>query len=120
MTANPTIGEEKTLEPLELDRRQDAQGRDVVAVRGEIDVATSPALRDELYSTIDQGSRALVVDLSRLSFIDSSGLGVLVASLKHMREVDGELILSGLDHPALRVFEITGLTQLFTMEPPAS
>jgi anti-sigma B factor antagonist len=108
--------EEFTLEPLELDHRQDENGRQVVVVRGEIDVATSPALREELYSTIDRGARTLVVDLSKLSFIDSSGLGVLVATLKHIRERDGELILRGLDHPAMRVFEITGLTELFTIE----
>ena len=51
-----------------------------------------------------------------LAFIDSSGLGVLVATLKHIRERDGELILKGLDQPAMRVFEITGLTTLFTIE----
>jgi anti-sigma B factor antagonist len=103
--------------PLELERRRDADGRDVVVVRGEIDVATSNALRDELYAVIDGGSRSLVVDLSGLGFIDSSGLGVLVGSLKHMRERDGRLVISGLAQPALRVFEITGLTELFTLEP---
>jgi anti-sigma B factor antagonist len=112
-----TTPEEMTLEPLELDHRQDEHGREVVMVKGEIDVATSPALREELYATIDRGARTLVVDLSQLGFIDSSGLGVLVATLKHIRERDGELILSGLDHPAMRVFEITGLTDLFTIEP---
>jgi anti-sigma B factor antagonist len=109
--------EEPTLKPLELEHRRDAKNRDVVVVRGEIDVATSPALREELYSIIDGGSREIVVDLSGLGFIDSSGLGVLVAALKHMRERDGELVLAGLAHPALRVFEITDLTTLFTIEP---
>ncbi len=88
-------------------------------MRGEIDVATSPALREELYAIIDGGAKVLVVDLSELGFIDSSGLGVLVAALKHMREQDGQLVLSGLAQPALRVFEITDLTALFTIEPAA-
>jgi anti-sigma B factor antagonist len=101
--------EETTVNPLELEHRQDAKGREVVAVRGEIDVATSPALREELYAIIDGGARELVVD--------SSGLGVLVAALKHMRERDGQLVLAGLQQPALRVFEITDLTNLFTIEP---
>jgi anti-sigma B factor antagonist len=114
------MDEESTLKPLELEHRKDAQGREVVAVRGEIDVATSPALREELYAIIDGGARAVVVDLSGLGFIDSSGLGVLVAALKHMRERDGELVLAGLAQPALRVFEITDLTNLFTIEPAAS
>jgi anti-sigma B factor antagonist len=105
------------LDTLELDQHQDAKGRVVVTVRGEIDVATSPGLRDRLYSIIDGGARELVVDLSGLGFIDSSGLGVLVATLKHMRELEGELVLAGLQQPALRVFEITDLTTLFTIEP---
>lgn len=105
------------MDPLQLEHRQDADGRDVVVVRGEIDVATSASLRDELYAVIDGGSRSLVIDLSGLGFIDSSGLGVLVGSLKHMRERDGRLVISGLRQPALRVFEITGLTELFTLEP---
>jgi anti-sigma B factor antagonist len=103
--------------PLELERRQDSGGRDIVVVRGEIDVATSGALREELYAVMDGGSKALVVDLSGVGFVDSSGLGVLVGSLKHMRERDGELTIAGLAQPALRVFEITGLTELFPMEP---
>jgi anti-sigma B factor antagonist len=103
--------------PLDLERTKDATGRDVVVVRGEIDVATSAALREELYALIDGGSRALVVDLSGLEFIDSSGLGVLVGSLKHMREREGQLVLAGLQQPARKVFEITGLTELFTIEP---
>lgn len=114
------MAEETTLQPLELDHRQDAAGREVVAVRGEIDVATSPALREKLYAIIDGGARELVVDLSELGFIDSSGLGVLVAALKHIREQEGELVLSGLQQPALRVFEITDLTALFTIEPATS
>lgn len=112
--------QETTLKPLELEHRQDAKGREVVAVRGEIDVATSPALREELYQLIDGGARDVVVDLSGLGFIDSSGLGVLVAALKHMRERDGQLVLAGLVQPALRVFEITDLTTLFTLEPADS
>ena len=108
------------MKPLELEHRQDAQGREVVAVRGEIDVATSPALREELYAIIDGGPEHWS-STSRAS--DSStppGLGVLVAALKHMRERDGELVLAGLAQPALRVFEITDLTALFTIEPAAS
>lgn len=105
--------------PLELEHRQDAKGRDVVVVQGEIDVATSPTLREELYALIDGGVTELVVDLSGLGFIDSSGLGVLVAALKHIRERGGQLVLAGLAQPALRVFEITDLTALFTIEPSA-
>ncbi len=86
----------------------------ILHVRGEIDVATSPALRAEIGTLIDGGAQKIVLDLHEMSFIDSSGLGVLVGALKRLRELGREdLTLLGLQGPAQRVFEITGLTQLF-------
>ncbi len=87
-----------------------------LAIRGEVDVSTSAALRDELYGIVDGGARRVVVDCSEMDFIDSSGLGVLVGALKRVREKDGELVLKSLNPSARKVFEITGLTKLFTIE----
>ena len=87
-----------------------------LAIRGEVDVSTSAALRGELYGIIDSGARRVVVDCSEMDFIDSSGLGVLVGALKRVREKDGELVLRSLNASANKVFEITGLTKLFTIE----
>lgn len=91
-----------------------------VKVAGEIDVATSPALRQELHSALDAGAPRVVIDLSETTFIDSSGLGVLVGALKRRREADGDgdqpLVLRGLQDPVRKVFEITGLSTLFTIE----
>ena len=89
----------------------------LVAVDGEIDVASSPQLRQELIALIDRGARSIVLDLHNMSFIDSSGLGVLVGALKRLREQKGEaIVLRGMQDPVRRVFEITGLTELFTIE----
>lgn len=88
----------------------------VLAIRGEVDVSTSAALRDELYGIVDTGARRVVVDCSEMDFIDSSGLGVLVGALKRVREKDGEIVLRSLNPSARKVFEITGLTKLFTIE----
>src|SRR6267378_8498675 len=89
----------------------------LVAVDGEIDVASSPQLRQELISLIDRGARSIVLDLHSMSFIDSSGLGVLVGALKRLREHTGDaIVLRGMQDPVRRVFEITGLTELFTIE----
>jgi anti-sigma B factor antagonist len=92
-------------------------GRRTLKVSGEIDVATSPALRRELNGLLDERPQELVVDLSATSFIDSSGLGVLVGVLKRLRETDASetLILTGMQDPVRKVFEITGLTELFTL-----
>jgi anti-sigma B factor antagonist len=87
-------------------------------VSGEIDVASSPALRAKIGELIDQGAEQIVLELQDMTFIDSSGLGVLVGALKRLRELDRrDLVLSGLQGPPRRVFEITGLTQLFSITP---
>ena len=93
-------------------------GGATVAVTGEIDVATSPALRRALHRMLDEGTSRIVVDLSRTTFIDSSGLGVLVGALKRLREDDGNdtIVLTGLQDPVRKVFEITGLTALFNIQ----
>jgi anti-sigma B factor antagonist len=91
-----------------------------ITVAGEIDVATSPTLRQELHTALDAGAPRVVIDLSKTTFIDSSGLGVLVGALKRRREADASadqpLILIGLQDPVRKVFEITGLSTLFTIE----
>ena len=94
-----------------------SEGQWVVHLRGEVDVSTSPLLRNQLSSVIDRGAASLVLDVRRLSFIDSSGLGVLVETLERMRSSpDGAIVLRGMQEPVKRVFEITGLTELFTIE----
>ena len=86
-------------------------------VSGEVDVASSPTLRARIAELIDDGADTIVLDLSGLTFVDSSGLGVLVGALKRVRELDRkDLVLVGLQGPPRRVFEITGLTELFTIE----
>ena len=87
----------------------------VVAVAGELDVATAPSLREELYRVIDRGVSKICVDLADMDFIDSTGLGVLVGALKRVKEREGSLVLRSLPPSAQRVFEITGLTQAFTI-----
>src|SRR3979409_2805069 len=74
---------------------RDDGGTPTVVVEGEVDVATAPALRDELYRLIEQGSREIVVALSGMDFIDSTGLGVFVGALKRAREVPSGLPLTG-------------------------
>lgn len=85
----------------------------VVRVGGEVDVATAPRLREQLISLVNEQRTLLVVDLSEVDFIDSTGLGVLIGALKRVRSRDGELHLVCSDQRILRVFEITGLDQVF-------
>ena len=55
------------------------------------------------------------MDLSDVEFMDSTGLGVLIGSLKRLREADGSMVLAGIRPSVARVFEITGLDRIFTI-----
>ncbi len=89
--------------------------RTVIEVKGEIDVYTAPALREEITSLVDAEHTDIVVDLSQVSFMDSTGLGVLVGALKKVRTLGGDLALVINEEKILKVFRITALTQVFTI-----
>jgi anti-sigma B factor antagonist len=89
----------------------------VVAVRGEVDVATAPRLREQLIALVAQGETRLVVDLEAVDFLDSTGLGVLIGALKRVRLAGGDLSLVCTHARILKVLEITGLTQVFAVHP---
>lgn len=87
----------------------------ILAVSGEVDVATAPRLRERLIGLVGDGHHHVVVDLEGVDFLDSTGLGVLVGALKRVRTHDGELALVCTQPRVLKVFEITGLTKVFPM-----
>ncbi len=90
-------------------------GWSVLAVRGEVDVATAPRLRERLIALVGSGEVKIVVDLESVDFLDSTGLGVLVGALKRVRTQDGDLSLVCTQARILKVFEITGLTRVFAI-----
>lgn len=103
-----------------MDFRVEVTERDgwtVVSATGEIDVATAPRLREQLIDLIGTGHHRLLVDLGWVDFIDSTGLGVLIGALKRVRSHDGELRLVIDDPRVLKVFDITGLDQVFSIHP---
>jgi anti-sigma B factor antagonist len=86
----------------------------LLVLRGELDISTSPQLRDELVQVITDGRR-IVVDLEGLGFIDSVGLGILVSGLKRARSAGGDLALVCANRTILQPLELTGLDQTFPL-----
>ena len=82
-------------------------------ITGEIDVYTAPKLREKLIELVSDGSYYLIVDLEKVDFLDSTGLGVLVGGLKRVRNHDGSLKLVCTQEKILKIFRITGLTKVF-------
>ncbi len=93
-------------------------GAVVVAVRGELDTYTAPRLREQLRDVIDQnGHQELALELSGMSFVDSSGLAVLVDALKRMRQRGGTMTLHAPTRSTTKVLEISGLDKIFDIRP---
>ena len=88
-------------------------GIEVVDVEGEIDIYTAPRLRELLMDLVSQGSYELVVNLDKVGFFDSTGLGVLVGGLRRVRAHGGWLDLVCTRERILKIFRITGLTKVF-------
>jgi anti-sigma B factor antagonist len=85
------------------------QGRSIVDVTGEVDVHTAPELDVAVSTLISEGNSRIIVDLSGVDFLDSTGLGVLVKALKRVRETDGSLDVVASADRITKVFRITGL-----------
>lgn len=85
----------------------------VLTVSGEVDVYTAPTLREHILTAIGEGARTVVVDLSGVAFMDSTGLGVMVGALKRMRQGEGRLVVVCDSEPVLKIFTVTGLMDVF-------
>ena len=88
-------------------------GIEVVDVEGEIDIYSAPRLRELLMDLASKNSYQLVINLDKVGFLDSTGLGVLAGGLKRVRAHDGSLDLVCTQERMLKIFKITGLTKVF-------
>ena len=94
---------------------RDVGPRTVVEVDGEIDVSSVDGLRDRLAELLDRDRTDLIIDLRAVRFMDSTGLGLLVGTLKKVRLAGGQLQLVIDSERLLKVFRITALLQVFTV-----
>jgi anti-sigma B factor antagonist len=97
--------------------RQSVGGYPVVAVSGEVDVYSAPALKESLAELLQSGANTVVVDLSDVAFLDSTGLGALVEARAATTEAGGSLPLVCSHERILKLFTITGLDGVFSIHP---
>ncbi len=105
----------EALRPLAVGDRRLAGGAVRVAVAGELDLGTLPDLRAHLLDLVGAGCDRVEVDLGDVSFCDSSGLGLFVGVHRRLRSVGGRLDIVGAQPQVRRLFEISGLDQVFTV-----
>ena len=100
-----------------------ANGSWSVMVTGRLNGATAPEFKKHLVSMVDEGKKKLVIDMSGVAFVDSSGLSALISGLKIAREAGGWLKLASLQEQPLSVIKLMWLDRIFeimtTSEPDA-
>ncbi|MGZ8246177.1 STAS domain-containing protein [Methylomagnum sp.] len=88
-------------------------GVDVVGITGRLAMADASAAREQLKIIIENGSGNLLIDLSGLTFMDSSGCSVLISAFKSVRGRQGRLVLSCLSPEIQSLIELTRLNEIF-------
>jgi anti-sigma B factor antagonist len=90
-------------------------GLAVVVLSGEVDIYTAPQFKECLLALIDEGADRLIVDLTAVSFIDSTALGVLIGGVRRVNGAGGSMALVVASRPVQRVLSITGLDRVFSI-----
>ncbi|RLC13694.1 MAG: anti-anti-sigma factor [Deltaproteobacteria bacterium] len=88
----------------------------VVIVEGEVDMFTSPSLRDKLLPLFEKSIKGIIVDLSGVSFMDSSGIATLVEGLQWSKKDGKKFILAGLGTNVMNALCLTKLDNVFSIK----
>lgn len=89
----------------------------IVTVEGQIDIDSSPKLREVFIRCISDKDKKILVDCLKLTYIDSSGLATLIELLQRLRKIEGELKICNLSEKVKSIFEVTKLDELFSIYP---
>jgi len=95
--------------------RDPIRRKTIISMAGELDMATGPVFRDHLFAAIDGGADDVVLDLARVSFLDSAALSVIVGGLVRIRRLDGVIRLAGCRPAVVKVLSLTSLDRVFPM-----
>jgi len=98
---------------LDVQTRQVDGGATIVAPTGRLDVAGAPALKDAISEALKNGQPRVVLDMEGVSFVDSTGLGSVIAALKQIRSSQGDLRLAAPNQQVRVVLELTTLDRVF-------
>jgi len=97
------------------ERQDDDLG--VISLSGEVDIFTAPQFKESLVELLDSGVRRLLVDLSGVTFIDSTALGVLIGGVRRVNGFGGTMTIVVATRPVERVLSVTGLDRVLSMYP---
>ena len=101
---------------LRIDEERPRPDTSVLTVHGEADLHSAPELRERLRMAVDRGATKVVLDLTHVTFLDSTSLGVLLGSMRRLRELDGRMRLVVPRPEVRRIFELTLLDRVFPLD----
>lgn len=96
-------------------REHHADGLDVLAIEGEIDLACSPELRALLHAYAKKRSPALVLDFQEVSYVDSSGLATLIEYVRLAQDYSGRFGLANVNERVKTIFDLVRLTEFLSI-----
>jgi anti-sigma B factor antagonist len=99
-------------EKLSFERKDATKGYIVLSLIGDLDMWTLPVAKDQIQKLIDEKKVKVVLDLERTNYIDSSGLGFFIGTLKKLRDAGGELILINLNAYIYGIFQLIQLQHI--------
>jgi len=98
---------------MEIKTKETPNGVVVFDIEGEVDLYNSPELKEAIKKMIEAKKYNIVVNLAKVSYIDSSGIGALISSLSNLKKYQGSLKITNLQGSVKKVFELTKLTSFF-------
>lgn len=102
---------------MEIEKSDIAAGAAVLRLEGRLNMVAAPRLKSAIDEAVDGGQSRVVVDLGSVTFMDSSGLGALIAGLKKARQASGDLRIAGVNRQVATVLELTNLDRVLRPHP---
>ncbi|WEG12523.1 STAS domain-containing protein [Pullulanibacillus sp. KACC 23026] len=91
-------------------------GKEILIINGEVDAFTAIRLKTALLELTEKEANKVVLDMSQVSYMDSTGIGVIIAGYKSAKKNQGSLIVKGLTSRVKRLFDITGLSEIVEVQ----
>ncbi len=98
---------------MEINVREVANNIIILDINGEIDLYNAPEIKENIKGHMESGKVNIIINLDKVSYIDSSGIGVLISSLSNLKKAGGALKIINVYASVRKVFELTKLTSFF-------
>jgi anti-anti-sigma factor len=92
-----------------------SQNSQIIRLSGELDIHSAPEFKDEVLSQLNQGFNTIIIDLDELHFMDSRGLGTFIGLSRSLKDKGGSLKLVCSNQTILKIFQRTGLSDIFRL-----